>query len=82
MYQYKNKGSEKPKVNDLIVIEPIKSNKFGHLVIVTKIYKNEISFIQQNPGPKNPRRGKFRIDYIKGIWSIESNAILGWLRLK
>ena len=39
MYQYKNKGSEKPKVNDLIVIEPIKSNKFGHLVIVTKIYK-------------------------------------------
>ena len=82
MYQYKNKGSEKPKVNDLIVIGPTKSNTFGHLVIVTKVYKNEISFIQQNPGPKNPSRGKFRIDYNNGIWSIESNAILGWLRLK
>jgi hypothetical protein len=82
MYQYKNRGSEKPKVNDLIVIGPSSSNRFGHLVVVTKVNKNEISFIQQNPGPKNPSRGKFRIDYNNGIWSIKSNDILGWLRLK
>ena len=82
MYQFENNSSEKPKVNDLIVIGPSNFNKFGHLVIVTKIYKNEISFVQQNPGPKNPSRGKFKLDYNNGLWSIKTNDILGWLRVK
>jgi len=82
MYQYENYGSEKPKPNDMIIIGPSQFNKFGHLVIITKVYKNEVSFIQQNPGPKNPSRGKFRLEYNDGQWSINSNNILGWLRIK
>lgn len=82
MYQYKNGKNEKPKINDLLVIGGTQSNKFGHLMIITKVYKNEVSFIQQNPGPNNPSRGILKLDYNKGNWSINGYNIMGWLRLK
>jgi len=82
MYQYKNGGNEKPKTNDLIVIGPSKYNKFGHLMIVTNVKKDVVSFIQQNPGPNNPSRGKLKVEYNNGSWSIKSQNILGWLRLR
>ena len=82
MFQYENGGTEKPKKNDLIVIGPSTFNSFGHLMVITSINRNEVAFIQQNPGPKNPSRGVLHLEYNKGKWSISSHNILGWLRLQ
>jgi len=81
MKQFRNGSHSKPQPDDLVVIGASSRNGYGHLFIVTEVGSDYISFIQQNPGAKNPSRGKYRLSEIKGRWYIEQEAIQGWLRI-
>jgi len=81
MQQFQNGGPEKPKANDLVIIGASVHNKFGHLFIITKVTNKAIEFIQQNPGPGNPSRGRFPLNSKNGNWYINANQVAGWLRL-
>jgi len=81
MYQFKNGSKEKPKKDDMGIIGASADNKFGHLFIVTNVDETGVDFIQQNPGSQNPSRGKYRLIYENGLWSIKAPYLLGWLRM-
>jgi hypothetical protein len=81
MFQYRNRGSEKPKVDDLCVIGPSAGNQFGHLFIITKVNNSSIEFIQQNGGYNNPSRGRYELINQDGTWNIKAANLVGWLRM-
>ena len=81
MYQYKNRSSEKPKVDDLCVIGPSAGNQFGHLFVITKVDASSIDFIQQNGGYNNPSRGQYQLINQDGQWQIKAANLMGWLRM-
>lgn len=78
--QYTNPSRSKPKVNDLLVYRGTAFNKYGHVAIVSKVTKNKIEVIQQNPGPYGKSRVKFSIRKKNGLWEIKNELIMGWLR--
>jgi len=82
MYQFRNSGFTKPKADDLVVIGPQPYNEFGHLFVVTKVTDSVIEFIQQNPGPGNPSRGRYKLENRDGTWHIDGKGVVGWLRMK
>ncbi len=79
MYQFRNGSATKPAKDDLVIIGGTAQNSFGHLFIITGFDADGVDFIQQNPGPRNPSRGKYRLNEINGKWYIDHEAILGWL---
>lgn len=81
MIQFRNKSFEKPKVDDLCIIGPSPTNKFGHLFIITKVTSTSIEFVQQNPGPRNPSRGTYEMVNQDGTWNIKAPYLVGWLRM-
>lgn len=81
MTQYRNDGPNKPKANDLCIIGPSSNNAFGHLFVVTNVSGNEVSFIQQNPGQRNPSRGVYKLVKTYEGWYIDCANLVGWLRL-
>jgi len=81
MRQYKNGANEKPKANDLVIIGASAGNSFGHLFILTKVLNDSVEFIQQNPGPGNPSRGRYPLKQKNGNWYINANQVVGWLRM-
>ena len=79
--QYTNPSQLQPKVSDLIIMNKTTFNKYGHVAIVSKVDKNKIEIIQQNPGPFKPSRLAFNLEKNQeGKWQIENKKILGWLR--
>jgi len=46
--QYANKSKSKLKINELVIMKGHTCNKYGHLVIVSKVNDNEIEIVQQN----------------------------------
>lgn len=78
--QYTNKSKSKPKVNDLLVFNGTSFNKYGHVAIVSKVTKNRIEIIQQNPGPFSKSRESFLLSHTNGKWEIKEERVLGWLR--
>lgn len=78
--QYKNPSSSLPKIGDLLIFSGHAGNPFGHVAIVSKVEKNEIEIIQQNPGPYSPSRDTFVLTKEGAKWKIEDDGILGWLR--
>lgn len=82
LYQYTNPSKSKPQVGDLLVYGPVALNKFGHVSIVSKVDKNKIEIIQQNPGAYGDSRQKFSLTQTDGKWRIEHSQIVGWLRKK
>ncbi len=78
LIQYTNPSKTKPKVSDLIVMG---QSTFGHVAIVSKVTDNYIEIIQQNPGKFTPSRVKFNLNKTEtGLWKIEKERIMGWLR--
>lgn len=80
LIQYTNPSLSKPKPNDLLVMDGNVFNPYGHVVIVAKVFENEIEIIQQNPGPAAPSRERIGIEQQNGKWRIKQSDVLGWLR--
>ena len=80
LIQYTNRSSTKPKVNDLVIFEGTKWNKYGHVAIISKVTTNEIEIIQQNPGPFSKSRVTFTLINKDRKWEIKNKKLLGWLR--
>lgn len=80
LIQYNNPGSSQPKVDDLIVFDGTKFNKYGHVAIVSQVSEYSVEIIQQNPGPNGKSRQSFSLKKENELWSIANDRILGWLR--
>lgn len=80
LVQYTNPSSHKPKVNDLLVYKGTLFNTYGHVAIITKVSANNIEIIQQNPGPFGTSRAHYSLTHDKGLWKLQNDLILGWLR--
>lgn len=78
--QFKN-GTVKPAVHDLLVSDGSLLNRFGHIVIISKVGNDHIEIVQQNPGPFSNRRETISLKQRNGVWILENNKILGFLRL-
>lgn len=78
--QYSNPSKSKPSEGDLLVYAPTIFNKFGHVAIVSKVSKDKVEIIQQNPGSRGPSRETYALKQQSGIWHVENSRILGWLR--
>lgn len=81
MYQFKNGFATKPQKDDLLIIGPTPENKFGHLMVVTKVKSGGIEIVQQNPGIGNPSRALLKLNSEEGRWFIDYRGLLGWLRI-
>src|SRR5699024_11163535 len=82
LYQYSNPGKTKPKEGDLLVYGPTAFNAYGHVAIVSKVKRNKIEIIQQNPGAYVPSREIYGLKNSGGKWAIDHGNIKGWLRKK
>ncbi|QOG02287.1 CHAP domain-containing protein [Flavobacterium sp. MDT1-60] len=80
LIQYKNPGTAKPKVGDLVIFSGSVLNRFGHVAIISKVSQNKIEIIQQNPGPFSGSRESFTLENKNGYYKIENDRLLGWLR--
>lgn len=82
LIQFKNPSKSKPEVGDLLVMKGRAGNKFGHVAIVSKVEPNQIEIIQQNPGRFGSSRAGFDLENKEDNYFVNSDRILGWLRLK
>jgi surface antigen len=82
LIQYSNPSKSKPQVGDLIIMDATWSNKYGHVVIVSKVTEDEVEIIQQNAGNPDHPRDVFDLESDDGLWEIDHSRILGWLRIK
>ncbi|WP_299840190.1 CHAP domain-containing protein [uncultured Tenacibaculum sp.] len=80
LFQFKNPSKAKPKIGDLLVFKGSLLNRYGHVAIISKVSRNQIEIIQQNPGPFSPSRELIGITFENNTWNINNNRILGWLR--
>jgi surface antigen len=74
--QYSNPSASKPKVNDLVIMD----GGDGHVAIVCNVSDDEVTIIQQNPGPMAPSRISYGLKQEHGKWRIDRSRLLGWLR--
>ncbi len=82
LMQYSNPGYCMPKVGDLIVFAGNGGNPYGHVAIISKVKPDKIEIVQQNPGIGMPSRVTIPLSRNNDIWRINSDRILGWLRMK
>ncbi|MCK6609216.1 MAG: CHAP domain-containing protein [Flavobacterium sp.] len=80
LIQYKNGSKTKPKPDDLIIFSGSIFNKYGHVAIISSVADDEIEIIQQNPGPFGKSRDKIKLKNIDGLWTLDKDRLLGWLR--
>lgn len=80
LIQYSNPSMTKPKVDDLVIFDRTRFNKFGHVAIISGVSDNETEVIQQNPGIYGKSRETFNLEFKKGKWKICNPRVLGWLR--
>ena len=80
LFQFKNPSRTKPQIGDLIVFKGSLLNRYGHVAIISKVSRNQIEIIQQNPGPFSSSRELIGITFENNTWKINNNRILGWLR--
>ena len=78
--QYSNPSYSKPQMNDLVIFSGTVYNKFGHVAIISKVSKDKIEIIQQNPGPFSNSRRIYKLNREGEKWKINNDEILGWLR--
>ena len=82
LIQFRNNGSEKPAVDDLVVFEPWIFNRYGHVAIVSNVTDSTVEIIQQNSGPFGRSRETYPLTSENGKWKVESYRLLGWLRIR
>lgn len=80
LIQYHNPSFSRPQKGDLLVWDGNFWNRYGHVAIVAEVSENELTFIQQNPGPFGHNREKVKVQAANGLWEITDGGILGWLR--
>lgn len=80
LFQYSNPSESRPKEGDLLIFDKTIFNSYGHVAIVSKVMKNKIEIIQQNPGPLGRSREVFRLRKEGDKWRIGGERVLGWLR--
>lgn len=78
LLQFTNPSKAKPAVGDLVVLDGWGANPYGHVAIVSAVQDGEVEVIQQNTGST---RNAYDIDLVDGRWRVESQRILGWLRM-
>ncbi len=78
--QYTNPSSTKPRVDDLLVFDGSETNCYGHVAIVCGVSDQELTLIQQNPGPSAESRVTIEISHSADQWQIANPRLLGWLR--
>jgi surface antigen len=80
LIQFINGSASKPDTNDLIIFDGTTFNKYGHVAIISSVTDNSIEIIQQNPGPFAKSRVNFGLTNKNGLWYIDNDKTLGWLR--
>ncbi len=80
LVQYKNGSKSKPKPDDLIIFSGSTFNKYGHVALASSVDDDEIEIIQQNPGPFGKSRDNIKLKNIDGLWTLDNERLLGWLR--
>ncbi len=81
LLQFKNPSKSKPQVGDLLIFDGHLGNKYGHVAIISQVHKHTIELIQQNPGPYSPSRVQINLDSTSFGFKLESQRLLGWLRI-
>ncbi len=78
LMQFTNGSTAMPRVGDLLVMDGWSGNSFGHVAIISAVADGEVEVIQQNTGhPRNT----YDLDLNDGLWRIDSDRVLGWLRM-
>lgn len=80
LLQFHNTGTVAPQVGDIVVWGPTIWNKYGHVAIVSNVFRDGVEIVQQNGGPfsksrkllKRAKPGESRI--------LKEANVLGWLR--
>jgi surface antigen len=80
LIQYNNPSDVKPQIDDLLIFDGTRFNKYGHVAIISRVTETTVEIIQQNPGPNSKSRESFALHKTNGKWKINHNRILGWLR--
>lgn len=78
--QYTNPSRSKPKVNDIIIFDGSRLNKYGHVGIVSNVKDDEIEIIQQNLVRCGKARSYLKLEYTNNTWKIKNKRVLGRLR--
>jgi len=78
--QFLNGSISRPRTGDILVFGPTPYNKYGHIGIVAKSGRNQIEMIHQNPGPGNASRVTYKMSKKDGLWYVQNEYTLGWLR--
>lgn len=80
LLQFTNPGNSKPQPGDLLIFDGHAGNIYGHVAIISAVTNEEIEIIQQNPGHFASSRAKVVYTYRQGIYKIDQDRLLGWLR--
>ncbi len=80
LLQFHNNGQELPEVGDLLIWDASIWNKFGHVAIVSKVYRDGVEVVQQNPGPFSKNREILKVQATETGFRFTDRKILGWLR--
>ncbi len=82
LIQFTNPSITQPQIGDLLIMAGNGGNPYGHVAIISEVNSSSIEIIQQNPGPYADSRATFSLSKNNITFLIESDRILGWLRMK
>lgn len=78
LLQFTNPSASKPAVGDLLILDGWRGNAYGHVAIVSAVEDGELEVVQQNTGST---RGTYDVYLNDGKWRVDSDRVLGWLRM-
>ncbi len=78
MLQFQNGSVSAPAVGDLLVFDAWLGNAYGHVAIVSDVRFDHIQIVQQNT---RSSRATVKLNQRDHKWYLDSQSILGWLRL-
>jgi hypothetical protein len=79
LLQFTNPSASKPAVGDLLILDGWRGNPYGHVAIVSAVEDGELEVVQQNTGST---RNNYDVDLDDKAWRVDSDRVLGWLRMK
>lgn len=82
LVQFTNPSISPPRTEDLVVYSPTIWNRYGHVAIVSRVSKDSVEIIQQNPGPNGSSRERYALKKQGDKWTIDYKRIYGWLRME
>ncbi|HEX2616889.1 MAG TPA: CHAP domain-containing protein [Flavobacteriales bacterium] len=78
LVQFTNGSASCPKAGDLLVLGGWRGNPYGHVAIISRVAADEVELVQQNT---HSTRATYDLDRDDDRWRIDSERVLGWLRL-